>query len=119
MDKAKLENLKTILQKKKEILEKELSSFATKDKNLKGDWDSRYPRVPQGGLEEAADEVEEYSTTLPIEYSLELQLKDVQDALDKIAKGTYGACEKCKKEIAEERLLINPEARVCQACTKK
>jgi RNA polymerase-binding transcription factor DksA len=104
------------LQKKKEQLEAQLSEFATKDPNLQGDWDTRYPRIPGGNLEEAADEVEEYSTKLHLEFNMENQLKDVADALERIEKGTYGTCEKCGNPIVPERLQISPEARTCGKC---
>lgn len=119
MDQETLVKIKQELQTKKERLEKELSGFATKDPNLKGDWDSTYPRVPQGNLEEAANEVEQYSTSLPIEHSLELQLQDVSLALERISKGTYGTCENCKKPIQGERLLAMQEARYCTECSSK
>jgi len=111
-----LAQLKQQLQTKKEELEKELSSFATPDPNIKGDWDSKYPRVPQGNLEEAADEVAEYSTRLHLEFNLENQLKDITNALENMGKGTYGICEKCQKSIGEERLKASPEARTCASC---
>ena len=107
------------LLKKKKRLEAELSNFATKDPNIKGDWDSKYPRVPEGGLEEAAGEVEEYATSLPIEHNLELQLQDVENALDKIGQKNYGACESCGMHIEEERLVVSPEARFCTMCSEK
>ena len=107
------------LRAKKEQLEKELSSFATKDPNIKGDWDSRYPRTPQGNLEEAADEVEEYSTRLNLEFNLETQLKNVTSALEKVARGAYGVCEKCGGRISEERLKASPEARLCEKCNTR
>ena len=113
-----LTQLKDQLQTKKEELEKELSSFATKDPNVKGDWDSAYPRTPQGNLEEAADEVEEYSTRVRLEFNLENLLKDVNNALEKMKQGTYGACEKCSNPISQERLKVSPEARLCGECNK-
>jgi RNA polymerase-binding transcription factor DksA len=119
MDKNTQEKIKEELLQKKANLQAMLSSFATKDPNLKGDWDSKYPRVPEGGLEEAAGEVEEYSTSLPIEHNLELQLQDVENALDKIEQGTYGACESCAMHIEEERLVVSPEARFCAMCSEK
>ena len=106
------------LEEKKKQLEQELSSFAAKDPNLKGDWDTKYPRVPGGDLEDAAGEVEEYSTNVNIEFSLETQLKEVDDALSRIAKDTYGTCEKCNKSISKERLEVSPEARLCLTCAK-
>lgn len=116
METTLLEELKNQLQKKKEQLEAQLSSFATKDPNLKDDWDTKYPRVPEGNIEEAADEVEEYSTKLNVEFSLETQLKEVNDALGRIEKGTYGVCAKCGKPIVPERLKVSPEARLCEQC---
>ena len=116
MDKKTLDSFQKTLQLKKEALEKELSSFATKDPQLKGDWDAKYPRIPEGNLEEAASEVEEYSTSLPIEHSLELQLKNVNSALEQVQKGTYGICEDCSKEISQERLAAFPEAKTCGDC---
>lgn len=110
------EKAKNLLIEKKQNLTRELSSFATKDSKLKDDWDSKYPRVPEGSLEEAAEEVEEYSTALPIEHSLELQLRDVGKALTRIENGSYGTCENCKKEISKERVFASPEATTCEQC---
>ena len=118
LSKSAFQKIQTLLQTKKEALEKELASFATKDPQLKGDWDAKYPRIPEGNLEEAASEVEEYSTSLPIEHSLELQLKNVNSALEQVQKGTYGICEDCSKEISQERLAAFPEARTCGQCKK-
>ncbi|MFH1714515.1 MAG: hypothetical protein ABH831_02910, partial [Candidatus Nealsonbacteria bacterium] len=78
MDKNLLQELKEILEKNKLELEKELTKFATKDKKLKGDWDTRFPsfdsgETGSGALEKAADEVEEYSTLLSLEHNLELR----------------------------------------------
>lgn len=124
MDKKLIEALKESLEKKKSELEKELTKFAKKDDKLKGDWDTRFPRYDGGetgsaALEKAADEVEEYSTLLSLEYNLEGRLKDIDSALEKIKKGTYGKCENCGKEIDEERLKVHPEAKFCLDCDKK
>ncbi|MDP2637249.1 MAG: TraR/DksA C4-type zinc finger protein [bacterium] len=118
-NKHMFEAFKQALLLKKQNLEQELSQFAKKDQNVKGDWDSKFPRVPEGNLEEAADEVEQYSETLPVEHTLELQLQDVDTALERIEKGTYGKCENCKKDISKERLQALPEAKLCSECTNK
>jgi len=119
MNKEAFEQIKEKLKVKKGQLEQELSSFATKDPALKGDWDTKYPRVPEGDLEDAAGEVEEYSTKLHIEFSLENQLKEVNAALERIAKEQYGMCANCAKEIPQQRLLAMPESRYCMECTTK
>lgn len=113
-----LTQFKKQLEKEKQELEKALSSFATRDPNVKGDWDSKYPRTPQGNLEEAADEVEEYSTRVRLEFNLENRLKDVNNALGKMEQGTYGVCDKCSNPISQERLKVSPEARLCGECNQ-
>lgn len=123
MNQTKLDELKERLEKQKKEITKELQKFAAKDKNLDGDWDTKYPDMNTGvgsqQLEDAADEVTEYSTLLPIEQNLELRIKDIDIALEKIKKGTYGECENCKREIEEERLEAYPEARTCGKCQKE
>jgi len=134
MNQKLIEELKEKLKKERAQIEEELKKFAKKDEKLAGDWDTRFPKFDGGesgsaALEKAADEVEEYVTLLPIEYSLELRLQAINLALEKIEKaakgeprqgrGKYGICEKCNKEIEEERLKIYPAAKLCLACTSK
>jgi len=128
-----LKELKEKLEKEKTAIEGQLKNFAKKDEKLPEDWDTVFPKYNGGesggaALEKAADEVEEYSTLLPIEYSLELRLKNIDLALEKIKKaakgeprqrrGKYGICEKCGKEISIARLKVAPEARLCLKCQK-
>jgi RNA polymerase-binding transcription factor DksA len=120
MDKKLIEELKQKLEEQKKSIQKELESFAKKDDVPKGDWETRYPNRENGNMEEEADEVQEYGNMLPVEHSLELKLKDVNSALEKIEKGgCYGICENCGKEIDEQRLLACPEAKTCLKCNEK
>lgn len=119
MDLNDLEKFKKILGAKREELESSLKSFATKDPNLKGDWDSKYPefsRDPNVNLEDEASEVEEYVAQLPIEHAYELRVKAIDEALEKIEHGTYGECAKCKNPISIKRLEAYPEANLCLKC---
>ena len=119
MNKNTITQIQKSLEDRKVFLERELSSFAVKDTKPEGDWDTKYPSIPGANLEDSAGEVEEYSTNLPIEYSLENQLKQINKAIQKIQDGSYGICEDCKKEISQDRLLANPEAEYCQECAAK
>lgn len=40
----------------------------------------------------------------------------IQTTLLKLQKGTYGLCEKCKKNIEKDRLEIMPTASLCISC---
>lgn len=123
MDKKQIQESKEKLEKNKISIENELKNFAEKDKKIKGDWDTKYPKFSAGSsgsqqLEEAADEVEEYITLLPIEHNLELKLQKINLALTKIEKGAYGKCEQCGAEINEKKLRLYPETEFCGKCQK-
>jgi DnaK suppressor protein len=122
MFKSSLKKTEEELEKQKKMIEEELQKFAKRDEKLKDDWDTKFPHFESGAgsqaLEDEAGEVEEYVTKLPIEYSLELRLRDINLALEKIKTGKYGKCEKCQKSIPKERLKASPEARTCTACIK-
>ena len=119
MNKKLTDKLKTKLEEQKKSLEEELKSFAKEDKNLKHNWDARYPNRENGNMEEEADEVQEYDNLLSLEHSLELKLKDVNFAFEKIKKNGYGKSDNCEKKIEEERLKAVPEAKLCMKCNKK
>jgi DnaK suppressor protein len=44
------------------------------------------------------------------------ELNALQEALDRMAAGTYGACTDCGQDIALARLQASPEAARCMAC---
>lgn len=43
---------------------------------------------------------------------------DVADAIARLDSGTFGVCENCNQDIAEERLQAMPFARHCVVCAK-
>jgi DnaK suppressor protein len=44
------------------------------------------------------------------------QLKEIEDALERIKFGEYGICEECGEPIPEARLRLFPAARFCVRC---
>lgn len=48
----------------------------------------------------------------------ERQLEDIAAALRRIEAGTYGRCEECGLDIAEERLAAVPYASLCIDCAR-
>lgn len=116
-----IEQQKQKLEEKKKEIENELKSFAKKDPDIKGNWETKFPDfgIKTADLSQETDQIEEYEANLPIEYTLEIELKKNKKALKKIEKGTYGICEKCGKKIAKKRLEVYPEAETCTSCNKK
>lgn len=119
MNQKLIDELKQALESEKKSIQKDLEGFADKDKHLKDNWKTRYPNMEDSDRSEQADELQKYDNELSLEYSLELKLRDVNAALEKIARGGYGGCEKCGKIIEKERLLACPEAKTCLKCNKK
>ena len=44
------------------------------------------------------------------------KIKSIEDALGRLAEGSYGICDSCGIEIAEERLEALPFTRLCRDC---
>jgi len=47
------------------------------------------------------------------------QLKEIQDALERLKAGYYGECEECGEPIPEQRLRLFPAARLCVRCQEE
>jgi DnaK suppressor protein len=45
-----------------------------------------------------------------------VKMSAIDDALERIGEGSYGVCESCGLEIAEERLEALPFTRLCRDC---
>lgn len=117
-------NKKTIAKIKKELLAKqkelvkELESFTKEDKHSKDKHRTKFVDLGTA-TDDNAKEIDMYSTNLSVEKILEKNLKDIDSALKRIEKGTYGICKYCKKEIGEKRLLARPVSSACVACKTK
>ncbi len=51
-----------------------------------------------------------------LEERLKTDLKEIEKALSKLKKGTYGICERCKKKIEIRRLEAKPQSIYCLKC---
>ena len=74
---------------------------------------------PFGKKEEEATEAFELEKRLAIEKHLRNLFNEVECALDKFNKGTYGLCDVCGKPINPERLKILPQASLCLSCKSR
>lgn len=110
MEQSLLTELKNALIAEKNQLEGELQHIAKKS-GTQGDYETTFPENLGGHDEENATEVEQYADNLAVEASLETQLKDVLDALQKMDAGTYGIDENTGDAITIDRLKAYPAAR--------
>lgn len=108
---------KELLTMKKQILE-DLNNFTKKDERSKNEHRAKFPEYGNK-TDENAQEISEYSTNLATEKILENTLRDINNALDRIEKGTYGICKYCKNTIGVKRMLARPVASACIDCKTK
>jgi len=78
--------------------------------------DDRREGSPFGKKEEEATETSELEKRLALENRIGDQLAEVEHALQKFEKGTYGVCELCGKPIDPARLEALPQAKLCMNC---
>ena len=71
---------------------------------------------------EVGDSIDQATQSLDKEILFELSdnerkmLRDIESALRKMEKNTYGLCEHCKNLIEKKRIKALPSARYCMAC---
>lgn len=101
------------IQKQKNKLEKELVSTKKEIEMLKEDDPFSDPEHANDNAAVDSD-VREETGHMTIEAQvkeLERRVSDIELALRKVEKGTYGICEKTNKPIPQARLELVPEAR--------
>ena len=74
---------------------------------------------PFGKREEEATESFELEKRLALEKQIRDHLTEVEHALEKFEKGTYGLCDICGEPIAPARLEVLPQANLCVNCKGK
>jgi len=58
-------------------------------------------------------EVFEHEKDLSVSHLVDDELRDVDDALDRLARGHFGRCEHCGRPIPDDRLEAVPATRFC------
>ena len=71
---------------------------------------------PSGEEAEAANETFELEKRTAMEKRIRDQLAEVEHALDKFERGTYGLCDNCGQRIDPARLEALPQAYLCLDC---
>ncbi|MBI2836247.1 MAG: TraR/DksA C4-type zinc finger protein [Chloroflexi bacterium] len=74
---------------------------------------------PFGKREEEATESFELEKRLALEKQIRANLVEIEHALEKFEKGTYGLCDVCGQPIDPGRLEVLPQANLCLNCKVK
>src|SRR5258705_9887348 len=73
----------------------------------------------QGDMADQASGNNEVHIQLKLKQTDMKILQAIEEALERIEKGAYGACRDCGEPIAEARLNAIPWTRVCIVCKEK
>ena len=76
--------------------------------------DLRRPQNPD--WTERATEVENDEVLETLDTSTLDEVKQIQEALDRVNAGTYGVCSSCGKPVGDKRLDAVPYAATCITC---
>lgn len=115
LDKQTIKEIEATLLDQKKQISNDLQDISRSDEH---EADNRTAKFPEYGdkPDENAQEINDYSTDIMAEKVLEKSLEDINKALDRIKKGTYGTCKYCGNPIAKKRLLARPTANSCISC---
>lgn len=108
MHNTEIEYFKDTLETRKEQIEKNISGVEKEMKELRElelNDEGDYASVSNDNMVENA-----------IGHQQELELLEIDVALDKIKEGTYGVCEMCEECIGVHRLKVKPHAKYCIDC---
>lgn len=97
--------------------------LAREDANLRDEAMQPAGGEAGGGLSNAPIHIADMGTheyeqemALRLMDNVDLNLAEVNAALERTEKGTFGVCEGCRKKITARRLQALPFARCCVAC---
>lgn len=109
MNKKLLANFKKTLTQKKASIVNKLNS----------------KKINEIEIETGGDEIDNATQSTEREMQFELSgidkrmMHDIDNALTKIEKGSFGICECCSEEISQKRLDAIPWVRYCKKCQEE
>jgi DnaK suppressor protein len=108
VDKRTLSRFKKILLKERDDIIGEVKQISESSKEM-----------GQDGIQDIGDEaanIYNKQILLSLSENDRVRLQEVDEALDRIASGTYGTCEECGGPISLKRLEVRPVAKYCVPC---
>ena len=106
-------NSKTVLQLKKELVnkQKELMNLQKMNQKLEGDAESELK-----DMADRSDAEEAWFNKERMSQHWKHELVQIHTALHKMDQGSFGVCEECDDEIPVKRLRVRPDAALCLNC---
>lgn len=109
-----LDQINEHLESEKEKIKTTLSSLKLQDPFSDPD-----RLVDNAASDTEANEESSHERMEALEKELRLHLEEIEEALVKLKKGSYGKCRNCGKLIDTDRLAVKPTALYCVDCERK
>lgn len=74
---------------------------------------------PEYGMGEGDPAVTAWELDQAMLKRLQARVVEIQAAMERLAQGTYGLCERCGEAIDPERLAILPDTKLCIRCAQR
>ena len=103
--------MKTIPERKAD-LERRLAELTARVARIEGELEQPL----SDSFSEQAVEREEEEVLEDLGAAGVLEIRMIEAALERIAKGSYGTCVRCGEPIGEERLDVLPQTPLCRDC---
>jgi RNA polymerase-binding protein DksA len=106
-------NSKTVLQLKKELVnkQKELLNLQKLNQKIEGESEAELKDIA-----DRSDAEEAWFTKERMSQHWKAELMQIHTALLKMEQGSFGVCEECDDEIPVKRLRVRPDAALCLNC---
>ena len=108
-----LKHFRTELEQHRERLQKTIAHHDIGGSSLTEDTGELMSSSADNHLADTASETYERELDEGLEEDAQGQLREVEDALERIEAGTYGTCSVCGKRIPVERLEAVPWTTLC------
>lgn len=116
MDKKTTTHFEEKLKREFAQIQAELQSIGRTNPDNPKDWEATPEKMDTLTADETelADNLEAFEGNTAILKQLEIRYNEVKGALERVAQGKYGLCEKGGEVIERERLEANPAATTCK-----
>lgn len=102
----------------KEEIRRKLEERRQKALQVEEDYKTEAKPERRKDIPDLANEEAKFSVASKLAGFEQLQIKEIEDAIFRLDKGTYGLCETCEEAISPKRLRAMPEARYCITCSR-
>lgn len=118
LSRAELNEFKALLQVRKKILQGDVSTLEGEAMKKGSDAAGDLSTLPLHLADMGTDSFEQDMSLGLMETETD-EIREIEEAFERIKDGSFGLCETCKKRIPKERLKAIPYARLCVNCKTK